>query len=131
MTAELLRWVFFISLALFLVGVVATPLMLAAIPEDYFIKNSEVEQPVNVSFVRIILLLAKNLLGILLVIAGILMLVLPGQGILTIIIGLLMLNFPGKRRLILKSISRPSIYRAVNWIREKQHKNPLQLPGHD
>src|SRR5262245_22864502 len=56
-------------------------------------------------------LAAKNLLGVVLVILGILLSLpgIPGQGILTILIGVMLLNFPGKRRLEKKLVSRPKV----------------------
>ena len=54
------------------------------------------------------------------------MLVLPGQGLLTIVTGLLLVNYPGKYKLEQKLVSIPSIYKALNWIRFKANKPPLQ-----
>ena len=71
---------------------------------------------------------AKTISLVLFVIAGITMLALPGQGILTILIGISLMNFPGKRKLELRIIGQHTIYKAVNWIRAKAHKPPLQLP---
>lgn len=41
----------------------------------------------------------RNVLGAILLVAGIAMLVLPGQGVPTILISLGLMNFPGKYRL--------------------------------
>ena len=68
----------------------------------------------------------KNLIGLSLIIGGLLMLVLPGQGLLTIVTGLLLVNYPGKYKLEQKLSSMPSIFRALNWIRLKAKKPPLQ-----
>lgn len=54
------------------------------------------------------------------------MLVLPGQGLLTIVTGLLLINYPGKYRLEKKIVNKPSIFRALNWIRIKANKPPLK-----
>ena len=70
----------------------------------------------------------KNLLGLFLLGAGIVMLLTPGQGLLTILFSLFVLNFPGKRRLELALIRRPALYRAVNALRRLRGKPPLQLP---
>ena len=68
----------------------------------------------------------KNIVGLTLVIGGLLMLVLPGQGLLTVVTGLLLVNYPGKYKLEQKLVSIPSIYKALNWIRFKAKKPPLQ-----
>jgi hypothetical protein len=72
--------------------------------------------------------LGKNLLGILIVLAGVAMLLLPGQGILTILIGLMLLDLPGKRRLERRLVQQPSVWRAINWMRAKAHKPALEWP---
>ncbi|MHC4161679.1 MAG: PGPGW domain-containing protein [Planctomycetota bacterium] len=70
----------------------------------------------------------RNLLGAVLVVAGIAMLILPGQGILTILIGLIVLEFPGKRDLELRLVRRPRVRRAIDWLRAKGKRPPLVLP---
>lgn len=70
----------------------------------------------------------KNALGFVFVIAGIAMLVLPGQGLLTILIGLMLLDFPGKRRLELWLVSRRHVRRGIDWIRSRAGRPPLILP---
>jgi hypothetical protein len=89
----------------------------------------ERHRPENVPFfLYIFLQILKNILGALFVLAGVAMLVLPGQGILTILIGLSLTDFPGKRDLELKLIKKPSVYKAINWMRRKYKKPPLQIP---
>ena len=66
--------------------------------------------------------------GILL--AGIAMLVLPGQGLLTILIGLTLLNFPGKYTAERRLAGRPRIARTLNRIRAAARRPPLAIPGH-
>ena len=71
---------------------------------------------------RSILSITKNLFGLLLIAAGIVMLVLPGQGLLTILAGLMVMNFPGKYRLELWLVGHKSIARSINWIRCRANK---------
>ena len=66
----------------------------------------------------------KNILGVLFILAGIAMLVLPGQGVLTILIGISFIDFPGKRKLEIEIIQKEPVQKAVNWIREKAGKEP-------
>ena len=70
----------------------------------------------------------KNLVGAIFIIAGIIMLFLPGQGILTIVLGLALINFPGKRRVILRLFGHPRIFNAINRLRAKAGKAPLEAP---
>jgi UPF0716 family protein affecting phage T7 exclusion len=78
-------------------------------------------------FVRICILIGKNLLGGLLMIAGLAMLVLPGQGLLTLFVGFLLIDFPGKYRLEKWLIRRRYILRPINWLRARRHRAPLQV----
>jgi UPF0716 family protein affecting phage T7 exclusion len=70
----------------------------------------------------------KNITGLVLIIAGIIMLVLPGQGLITLTMGLLFINFPGKRKLECKLISNQKVLRSINWLRAKRNKEPLLVP---
>jgi hypothetical protein len=60
---------------------------------------------------------------------GIALLVLPGQGLLTILLGITLLDLPGKRHLEIVLLRRPSVSRAVNWLRRKSGRPPLDLPA--
>jgi hypothetical protein len=79
--------------------------------------------------IRIAGVVAKNTLGILLVVLGILMSIpgVPGQGVLTILLGIMLLDFPGKRRLELNIVSRPKVLKAINSLRHRFGKSPLVL----
>ncbi len=100
--------------------------------EDYFLAETPAPED---SFkgrhpvIRWVALISKNLLGSLLVLAGIAMLALPGQGLLTILLGLVVMNFPGKRKLELRIIHFPKVLRSINWIRAKAEQPPLKLPA--
>jgi UPF0716 family protein affecting phage T7 exclusion len=73
------------------------------------------------------LVIAKNLLGYIFVVAGILMLMLPGQGFLTILIGITLIDFPGKYALERWIVSHGSVLRSINWIRRQAGRPPLVL----
>lgn len=76
-------------------------------------------------------IVGKNLLGLLLIIAGVIMAVpgIPGPGVLTILLGIMLMDFPGKHRLEHKLVSRPSVLSAINQLRGKFGKPPLVLDG--
>jgi hypothetical protein len=71
--------------------------------------------------------MVKNLLGALLLVAGILMLVLPGQGILTILAALALLDFPGKRHIEMSILHIPMLLRSINWLRRRAGQAPLSF----
>jgi hypothetical protein len=123
-------WLFAASAVLFVGGLVAMPLLVARMRPDYFVRR----RPGAESWggrhpaVRFTLHAVKNLTGLVLLAAGIAMLVLPGQGIITIVAGLSLLDLPGKRRLELWIVRQRPVLHAINWIREKAHRPPLELP---
>jgi hypothetical protein len=73
--------------------------------------------------------LAKNLLGLVLVVAGAIMAIpgVPGQGLLTILLGVMLLDFPGKRRLERGLVGRPGVRRAVDGLRARFGRPPLVI----
>ncbi|MBA4692875.1 MAG: hypothetical protein H2072_03925 [SAR86 cluster bacterium] len=116
------------SIFIFLISILGISWFIAQIPEDYFLRSKR--QPSKwreqKPILRFVVMFGKNLIGLSLIIGGLLMLVLPGQGLLTIVTGLLLVNYPGKYKLEQKLSSMPSIFRALNWIRLKAKKPPLQ-----
>ena len=116
------------SIFIFLISILGISWFVAQIPEDYFLpsKRQTSKWQKQKPILRLVVVLGKNILGFSLIIGGLLMLVLPGQGLLTIVTGLLLVNYPGKYRLEQKLVSMPSIYKALNWIRFKAKKPPLQ-----
>ena len=65
--------------------------LIARLPADYFVNDIRREGSLTryPLIVRIVIPVLKNLLGFVFILAGVLMLVLPGQGLLTLFAGLL------------------------------------------
>ncbi len=119
-----------VSLIMFIGTVAMLPFFASRIPEDYFLR-SRTRPPLRCSNspARLLYLIVKNLAGIVFIIAGIIMLFIPGQGIITILIGVMLMNFPGKRSLALRIIRHPKVFGAINWMRARSQRPPLVLPG--
>ena len=113
------------SLITFLLSLLLIPTMVAHMPQDYFLIIVRRHQQTKPNF---FILLIKNILGTLLLIAGIAMLFLPGQGLLTIILGLIFLSFPGKQKLLLSLLTRPALRNSLNWIRRKTGRSEFRWP---
>jgi hypothetical protein len=99
------------------------------IPPDYFIGSrgpSERLKSWN-PVARWAWLITKNILGALLVIAGVVMLFTPGQGILSLLLGITLLDIPGKVALERRIVSRPHVLPLINHMRVKAGKAPLTL----
>lgn len=118
-----------ISVASFVAGALLLPLFVTRIPADYFSRPQRQRLLDGSRHPLLALLLAgvKNLTGLLLVLAGLVMLVTPGQGVLTLLVGLMIMNYPGKYRLERWLIMRPRVLPAVNWLRAKFHHPPLDV----
>ncbi len=119
-----------LSVLMFVGSLIALPFLLARIPVDYFVdphRHSARLKSLH-PVVYLSLRLLRNLVGSVLVLAGILMLVLPGQGILTIIMGLVLSDFPGKYALERRLASDRRILCGINWIRRRSGHDPLLPP---
>ena len=107
------------SILAVLASIVLVPRFLASLPQDYL---SASRAPEGHSMP---LRLLRNLLGVVLVLLGVAMLLLPGQGLLTLLVGLLLLDFPGKQRLVVRLLGRPSVLKLVNKLRARRGSPPL------
>ncbi|MFW6151643.1 MAG: PGPGW domain-containing protein [Verrucomicrobiota bacterium] len=119
-----------ISLVVMLASVMVIPAILIRMRPDYFVRDCR-KRPVPAAkqtFFLPVIILARNFLGILLIIAGIVMLVTPGQGLMSIFVGLLVMDFPGKYRFERWLIRRRHVHRSVNWLRKKAGRPPVIVP---
>lgn len=95
------------------------PRLLTRLPQDFLTNPQAQSRPVKAWM---------NAMGLVLIIAGVAMLVLPGQGILTIIAGLALTNFPAKDRLMRKMLRQDAVLRGVNALRKKAGAAPMEAP---
>ena len=127
------REIFLIGVAsagMLLISALLIPVLIARMPADFYSENNHRRRLFESRpMVRIAFLAVKNVLGGILLVAGIAMLVLPGQGILTILAALALLDFPGKRALELRIIRRPSVLKSINWLRHRAGREPLFVDG--
>ncbi|MFV8835128.1 PGPGW domain-containing protein [Aquisalimonas sp.] len=125
----LMWWMAAGSLMMLVAGLVLVPVIVVRLPRRYFAHRRRRERMLapRHPLVRYSVLLIKNVVGAVLVVAGLLMLVLPGQGVLTILVGLSLLNFPGKYRLERWIVSRPAVFQSMNWLRRRYGRRPLVL----
>jgi hypothetical protein len=123
--------------ALGLVGVVSLiatvallPFLVVRIPEDYFRHRQRRHDYARDRHPLIHhgIVVLKNALGLALILAGVAMLVLPGQGLLTLLIGLMLTDFPGKYALEKRIVGQPGVLRAVNWLRQRAGHAPVLAP---
>ena len=119
-----------LSASMFVASILSLPFLVSLIPTDYFQSHEpyRMRHTYKHPVIRLLILGLKNIAGWTLIVAGIIMLVLPGQGLITIAMGLLFINFPGKRKLECNLISNQKILRSINWLRAKRNKEPLLTP---
>ena len=124
--AELLGWFSLASLLMLVGSVLLVPWLVLRAPHDVFVRESPfTSRPRAYVFA---LWLVRNTLGVMLLLAGILMLVLPGQGLLTIVAALCLMQIPWKRELLRRIVARPAVWKALGWIRERAGKLPFDPP---
>ncbi len=127
---NLLAWSFGVSLFLFVGSLILMPVLIARMRADYFVRpdpNGDTwlgRHPATRTAARIL----KNSVGVVLLIAGLAMMVLPGQGIITLLVALSLLDFPGKRQLEVRLVRQPKMGGAINWIRRRAGRPPIQIP---
>jgi hypothetical protein len=123
------------SIVVWLLSVVATVFAmryyLLWIPADHFAKD---HKPFDAwrgahPALRWALLVAKNLGGAILILAGLVMLVTPGPGWLALLFGLALVDLPGKRAVERRILRKPAIARFVNHLRATAGHAPLDLDG--
>ncbi|MEJ7848900.1 MAG: hypothetical protein WKF92_12525 [Pyrinomonadaceae bacterium] len=123
------EWIL-LSLGLLVVSFLASTALVAfvmvKIPENYFSSHYQQDFLPNSSwFTRWGVVVVKNVVGIIIVLAGIVMLIGPGPGILTILIGSIMIDIPGKRPLEARLLKQPTVLSAANNLRARYGKPPL------
>lgn len=118
------------SVVMFFGTILIIPVILIRLPVDYFVHNEErVWMAAYHPMLRYIGLAVKNTVGLIFLLAGIAMLVLPGQGLLTMVIGVSLLDFPGKRTIEYRLLTKPMVFHAMNAIRQKFGKPPFSQPA--
>lgn len=116
-----------VSVVTFAGSLIAIPWLIGRLPVNYFIQHRQKveERHKRHPLVAKIIFVLRNGLGSLFLLAGIAMLVLPGQGIITILIGFSFMDFPKKHKLEETLVRRPGVVKTLNWLRRKQKKQPF------
>jgi hypothetical protein len=127
--APLLLWIL-VSLGMFIGSIALVVFFLTRLPATYFRPSQARDfMPDRHWALRSGAVVAKNAIGVLLVLLGIVMALpgVPGQGMFTMLVGLMLVDFPGRRALEYKLISRPNVLRAVNRLRRTFSRPPFVL----
>ena len=124
-----LAWATPVSLLTLLGTALLLPVVVARLPQDYLFREHRAPRPhTGPWLLRYALLIVKNLLGVLLLGAGLAMMVLPGPGVVAVLGSFALLNLPGKYHLERWLVSRPPVRAAITRMRERAGRPPLHLP---
>ena len=118
------------AVAAFVVSLAAAVVVIVRLPADYFVGAAP--RPilrVRSRVVTVILRITRNVVGAALIVLGAIMSIpgVPGQGILTMLLGLMLADVPGKRRLERRLVGRAGVRRALDRIRARWHRPPLEI----
>jgi archaellum biogenesis protein FlaJ (TadC family) len=127
---DLLKLLGLLSVVAFFGSLIAVPLVIGRMKPDYFLTHWQQVETRHRRHPALALIISalRNCVGFVLVVAGVAMLVLPGQGLLTILIGICVMDFPGKRHLLDRLWQIPQVEQALNWIRRKEGKEEFVFP---
>jgi hypothetical protein len=133
LAAEYAIWLVAGSLLTLVIGCVIGPWMILRLPADYFTyrRRQAVRATRRHPLVHLLMTSTKNLIGAILVVAGLCLFFLPGQGLITLLAGLVVMNYPGKFRLERWLVLRPRVLPALNWLRRRYGREPLQEPDEE
>lgn len=99
--------------------------VVVVLPEDYFERASTLRRPWTVRrFLRNGVGVALVGVGAVLSLPGV-----PGQGLLTVLVGLLLVDFPRRRQLERALARRRGVLPALNRLRARFGRAPLQPPS--
>ncbi len=111
------------SVGMLMISALITPWFVAQLPADYFSRPTPNVQPRSLQ--RLLLQLARNVLGAILLAAGLLMMIIPGPGLITLVLGLTVSDFAAKQRVIRHFLNKPGVMDSLNWMRRKYHRPPF------
>ncbi len=117
------------SVVMFVASLLGMPVLVARLPKDYFLRTGQDGPPSRIksSSGRMAFRVGKNLIGFVLFLAGVAMLALPGQGLLTILVSVVLMDVPKKREFLLHIVRRPRVLAALNAIRRRAKRQPLEV----
>jgi len=126
---SVLKYASLIPLITFFGTILLMPVLILAIPQDYF-SNPGNRMRIFIKkrpLIGILVLTIKNLIGIVFLLVGLVLLFIPGQGLLTILIGLVLMDFPGKYKIERRLVQKPGVLQGINRIRAKFQRSPIEI----
>lgn len=119
-----LMWASVSSLGMFVGSLLLVPWLVAHAPPDFFVREGASHRGARALAGKV----ARNLVGLVLLTAGIAMLFLPGQGLLVVLLAICLLDVPGKRALVRRIVQKPAVWGALSFLRERSGAPPFERP---
>ncbi len=128
--ADVLAYAGIASIVLLVGTALLMPIFIAVLPSDYFLQNRTRRRATahRLPLLSIALAALRNIVGVVLFIAGVIMLFVPGQGLLTILAALALIDFPKKHKLLAHLARNPRIMLGANRIRRIAGKAEFLQP---
>ena len=124
----MLFWIGLASVLMFFGSIAVAWILVVRIPTDYFTNPKPREKNNRQPLINGLKFVTANLIGLGLLVAGLIMLLTPGQGIMFIFLGIVVMDFPGKRKLVRRMLGNEKILTLINRIRNKAGKASLETP---
>lgn len=125
---RLIQWIGIASVLLFFLSLFILRCVIVQLPDDYFLNDSSVLNKRSGNLIDLVLRVAKNLFGFLLIICGIILLFIPGQGLVTIVLGAWIMDLPWIIKIKRKFVYSRLVKRTLNWIRSKNGISLFKFP---
>lgn len=112
-------------------SILVAGVLVVRMPADYLTRQSPPESRflTHRPLLRTLARLVKNAFGLMILVAGLIMLLTPGQGVLFIFLGVTLLDFPGKQKMVQRLLGRPGVMDVINKLRSKAKCPPLESPN--
>lgn len=120
-----------LAAAMFVLSNVLLVIVLVALPVDFFSRPAtRVFGGDRHPVLAVAILIAKNVVGTVVILTGIVLALpgVPGPGTLLIVVGLALVDFPGKRRLEARLAGHERVLGAINAMRARFGRPPLLPP---
>jgi hypothetical protein len=126
---EAVAWAVGVWVAATAVALVVVVLVVGSLPATYF-SGEATPTPGTARRARVLRQLARNALGVVLIVLGALLSIpgVPGQGLLTVLAGLILVDFPGRHRVARAIVRWRGVLTALNALRHRLGRTPLLPP---